>query len=377
MSKIALVLFPIRFEGGLATRAWDNVHLLRDRGHQADFYRIVYADKKHGTVLSPSPTIVTTKRGNECAQRCIAITDRCLSLSISILNQYDTITFVHPSPHLSDTQPATKNWWRLFTDTRPPKGIHFSDLYWDQYYPGVKKVIGLAAAYATNNAVARWVAPLFDGKEPPLTYRAYRDLEPGPEPREIRYDVVWANAWRGWKGVEVFMKAIAMEHDLSAIVFGSGREESNLKAEIEILKRNSRISLAMQSPPSAVNEAYRHARVSVDLTGASSKYYGNYNQTCLEPMFFGVGPVLRPSMVRPLSIIPPECAHVVEPSSPSALLERLKEATEPNRAKTVGARAKEWITSSLSRDIVERQLVDPWGSIEPSRLFQRGLMGLR
>jgi hypothetical protein len=315
--NVALILFPISAEGGLSTRVLSTIRAFQAEGHNATFFRIAYSDKSHRAIMK-DVQVRPTPSGMRVEQGWLSITDAKLRETIAILNSFDLIMFVHPCPHFSDTQKAVANWPALYRDTKPPKVVTFSDVYMDKYYPWITSVRDLFTPLSNNNGIQNHLARIgWDSTL--LPYCFHTDVEIGLR-KDKRNGVVWPHAWRGWKGIESFVRA-ANDIEGEVHLYGGGREESNLQAEILSFKPHVK-KLGFRETKE-VHQSFCDLTCSVELAGASEKYHGHFNRATIEPMLFGCVLACRETMVHPHSIIPSSCAHVIDPTKVASELNLL------------------------------------------------------
>lgn len=339
--KIALVLFPIASEGGLATRVLHTVRLLSSFGHDVTFFRIRYTDVLHrggNGVLKvlPKGDSITVQQYN------LAITAKNIADTIAVLNGFDTIIFAHPCPHLSDKQYNVGNWPLLYEETRARKLVYFSDVYLDQFYPHILGVKKHFVPLAINEAVLRYLqpwlpdvrlarAPFFHSLEHPVGGGGGRTT-----------DVLWTPAWRSWKGINRLVQALPqLTQTLKVETYGAGREMRNARKQMPKLWSLKNLTIHGTQPAEQVEAAYARSKLSLDLTGASEKYYGHVNRTHLEPMWAGCVSGLLPTMLQPHSAIPPECALVLDKNDLAGSITQALQ--QPKMMQTIASNGQDWI----------------------------------
>jgi len=345
--KVALLLYPITKEGGLTTKTLTFYNEMTARGYEVDFYRISYG-RKHN-IGEDKPTVRVLKGGIVLQHKWLSIADQFLKETLEILNGYDRIVFLHPCPHICDLdKKAVPNWPHLYTDTTPPKTVTFSDVFWDKYYPHLKQVVGTFQALAVNSAVKRKTIEICPDVR--LVHQIYKD--PGPEVRagtNRDIDVIWASAWRSWKGIAQFLRSLALT-DLSAELYGWGREAWTLEPERNKLRSQQKV--VRQVHPDRVLEGYARCRTAADFTGRSKKYFGHYNRTTIEPILYGAPPLVVDTLVDPHSIIPSEICLVIpskqKPMDTAQYMLELLEDDEKIRA--TAARGYEWFRENHNSD---------------------------
>lgn len=346
--RIAFCLWPISQEGGLATRTAALVSVARECGHDATFIRLSYSGHREGRAES----VEATASGLRMHGQRLSIEDDCLLDTLMELEAYDVLVFTHPCPHLSDTQRAVKNWRSVYRETAARKIAYFSDAFVQDYYPWIQDVQGTFSPVATNDSAARHATAFL--QETVRTARQVFVFDPDEPVAEKENLVVWAPAWRSWKGVRKFVDAVPAIN-AGVELYGVGRELHTFRKELGGGVARWPGRLLGQRPPAVVQEAYRRAKVSVDLTGQSKKYVGHYNRTHLEPMFHGCVSACLAAVVAPHSFIPQECVSAVNPQDIAGSINRLL-ADEPHRQE-VAESAQRWATSYFSPQAVMDELL--------------------
>jgi hypothetical protein len=302
--KVGLILFPIWGAGGLATDVAHYRRLLRSADHKADFWQIQYSDSKH--LQTGKLTLGTGADGPTAAQGYLSITDKNLKSTIKTLNQYDILMFLHPCPHITDTQKAVANWSKLYTETTVERKIvRFTDVYLEKLYPWIMDVKDEFEAWATNAGQLRWVKkylPECQLSTYPMEFR-----NQGLYPGATEIDLVWPCAWRGWKGIKQFVHALP-RFTGSYELYGSGRELRQFRKAGNPIVEQCHGAVK----PGRMLAAFARSRASIDLTGFSPKYYGHNNRTVIEPMFHGAVSCVQDKMQNPHNEIPPECVYTVD-----------------------------------------------------------------
>lgn len=331
--KIGLVLFPIWGAGGLATDVAHYRRIFKDADHECDFWEIRYSDKLH---KQQHPLkLGTGADGPTAKQGYLSITDKNLASTIKVLNRYDILMFLHPCPHVTDTQKAVKNWPALYTDTKVDRKIvRFTDVYLDKLYPWILDVKDTFEPWATNMGQVRYVRQFVKGcklSTYPMAFRSPSLCIPKPGP-----DLVWPCAWRGWKGIKQFINALP-DFTGTYELYGSGRELRQFrKAGNPIVQQAKGVVR-----PNKMLKAFERARFSVDLTGWSKKYYGHNNRSVIEPMFHGAVSVVLDTMVFPHNEIPPEVTYIADRLDLADSLNEAIDMDETNR-RQIANEAMQW-----------------------------------
>lgn len=355
-TSVALALFPISQEGGLATRVMHTHDLLERNGIKADFFRIAYSDKDHRKGYRNPRIKADHHAGLKVEQYKLSITDKLISETLQILSNYDCVMFVHACPHISDTQKATENWRMLYTDVEARKLTYFTDVYMDKYYPHITDVKGYFEPLAINEAAMGHIHdtfPMARLARAPFAYHKPDILK--PLERRSR-DVMWPTAWRGWKGIERFLKAVP---DIAGSVdlFGSGRDYYALLKDKERVAKiyGSRDALMYGTvEPQKITKAYGEHKISCDFTGQSPKYHGHVNRTTIEPMFFGCVSAVMPTMPVPYSLLPRDVVLSVDPDDVAGSINA--GLVDTYRLEKIAANAREWLAEEFSDEKLLSQI---------------------
>lgn len=296
--KVGLILFPVWGAGGLATDVGHYRKILQKAGHTCDFWEIKYSKRWH---KKKQPlTYGTGLDGPQVKQGMLSITDDCLKDTIKILNEYDVLVFIHPCPHITDRYKCVENWKELYTETRGRKIVRFTDVFLDKLYPWILDVTDTFEPWSTNLAQNRYVQQ-FIPECKLSTYPMAFDVTGVSFAKPN--DVIWTCAWRGWKGIKQFVKALP-DINGSVELYGSGREFRQMRKEGTLPKGRTMHGAVH---PKQIITALRRSRISVDLTGFSKKYYGHNNRSFYEPMFFGTVLAAQGVMAEPNGDLPVDC----------------------------------------------------------------------
>lgn len=343
--RVALVLFPIWGAGGLSTSSLHYLRILKKFGHTAHFWQVRYSDKGHGD--RQRIEVGTGADGPTIKQGLLSITDSKLRDTLRVLNTYDVVLFMHPAPHVSDKQAAVKNWKYLYTKVDCRKVVRFSDVYLDKLYPWILEVGDTFEAWAPNKAQRRYVRQYFPDVKLatyPMAFKRH-GLDYVKE-----HDLIWPCAWRGWKGIKQFVKAVP---DIQGTVelYGSGRELRQFRKAGNPVVSNAHGVV----PPKQLLRAMQGARFSVDLTGWSPKYHGHNNRSLFEPMFFGTVVIAQDNQAAPLGLPPSDHIAVVRKQHLAEDINYWLE-DEDRRAK-VAAMAYEWALRRFDHKRVVREVL--------------------
>lgn len=347
--KVALVLFPIWGAGGLTTDVVHYRRILKAAGHTCDYWTVRYTDKDHGKQfpleLGTNQDSATVKAGY------LSISNKNVGSTVKILNRYDVVMYLHPCPHITDKQQAAKNWPALYTDVTARKIVRITDVYLDKLYPWLMDYTETFEAWATNYAQLNYIRQFIPNAQLSTYPMAFKD-------HGIKYgkttDVMWPCAWRGWKGIKQFVDALPDVHG-SIELYGSGRELRTLR------KAGNQYALQCKGAvkPGVIVNAYKRSRLSVDLTGWSSKYLGHCNRTYFEPMFFGAVLVGLPFMHAPNSQVPEYCMWTVEKRDIATSINTILNSKKIQKG--IREAAYEWATEEFAHSKVVQEIEEGVG----------------
>jgi glycosyltransferase involved in cell wall biosynthesis len=169
------------------------------------------------------------------------------------------------------------------------------------------------------------------------------------QPKNKEKIVVWTNQWRNWKGIGHFIRK-AGKINANIYLFGGGREYYNFKDK---LSPNCKYFGFVS--PDRINEEYSKVMFSVDLTGQSKKYYGHYNRTTIEPMFYNCISVANEKIIEPYSFIPKDCVLRVNKDN---FFDKINELLEnENRRKEITKNAFEWAKNKYQDKFILKQII--------------------
>jgi len=132
-------------------------------------------------------------------------------------------------------------------------------------------------------------------------------------------------------------------------LFGCGREYYNL---YDKLPENSEY-LGFRTPKE-LKEEYKKGMFAVDLTGQSKKYYGHYNRSTIEPMFYKCVVVANEKIIYPYSHIPREVVLAVNKHN---LVEKVNELiNDQEKWRQLSERAFKWAIEYYDNEKVLKQI---------------------
>lgn len=338
--KVAIIIWDISCIGGIATQAMDFKRVFDEFGIKND---IIILKDTHVPFLINNFEIVTDLKNFKVKGIELSIREENIKkTAIFLKRRYTTLIHATACIH-NDSLP-----WDIIYRLGLKNIVIISDVYWNKYYPYFDKVLPfIKKIYATNYGVKNYL-----GKEKGLIVEELLHpfyFEPNfikDNPKKI---VVWVNQWRGWKGIKLFIK-LADKIDGEIWLFGGGREYYNLRDK---LPKNSKY-FGFVSPKN-IEEAYKQAMCAVDLTGQSEKYYGHYNRTTIEPMFWKCVSVCNDKLVEPYSFIPKD---VVLPVNKDNFVEKinniLNDRVEFERLSNLGFN---WAINKYDHKLFIRQFI--------------------
>lgn len=318
--KVAFIVFPISNVGGIATRLQSMVTGLERNGHRCSVYRVTKGKK------NTKGEFAIRHNSNSLKIESSIISVYC---DKTFFNKFDRLIFLHSAPHEAEKFPDC--WMDFYSIPDTYKITFFSDVYWDKYYPNIEKVIGeVDRVLCVNQGVMDYVKKTM-GIEVELYRHGFiiPSIKNMKKFSERKKEIIWANQWRGWKGI---LQVLNIAPDLSGYEFsfyGSGREYYNYKKN-ELYKKNVKFDLMNPEfeenenanikifgtcSPRDIFDKYKDFLFSIDMTGFSEKYYGHYNQTSIQSMPYGCVPILNEKIISPYSHIPKEACYSVTTSN--------------------------------------------------------------
>ncbi|MFA5777627.1 MAG: glycosyltransferase [Parcubacteria group bacterium] len=355
--KIAIVVFNLSQIGGIATRACSTNNLLKGLGHTCHTFKIFDA-KKNFKIKEPK---IIGKGKNfkiECGELSIHV-DK-IKETMRILDGYDYIIFTHPCPHGSEN-----NLWRLLYRTKPKKIVTVSDIYWNDYYREFDDMIPYVDKFIANNGTIRKF--LLEKKK----IKAEELLQPfyfkdrGLNEDEKENLIVWTNQWRGWKGIKHALEATRLQ-EYNYEFYGVGREYYNFSKRKDVKefirndfvsnkKGNGCVDIMGFVGYDDIPKILKRAKMSFDLTGLSEKYYGHFNRTTLEGMYFGCVAIVWDTMIKN-SKIPKECVIVAERGNIIDLAKKIKYYSEHEKERlAIAKNAYAFINKYIDLKKIEKQ----------------------
>jgi hypothetical protein len=133
------------------------------------------------------------------------------------------------------------------------------------------------------------------------------------------------------------------------VFYSGGREYYNFKDK---MPKNS--TYKGFQPMELIKNAYKHSKIALDLTGQSPKYYGHYNRTTIEPMFWKCAMVCNEKLVEPYSFIPKD---VVCPVTKETLVVKINELLEnTDKLLSLTEKAFQWATNQYKWENIINQI---------------------
>lgn len=286
--KIAIIVWDIGSIGGIATQALDFKKIFDIKNIFSNI--ILLTDKKRPYKIA-STEIIAKDQQFQLKGIELSVHFDNINKTLKYLNQYDI--FIHTTACVHNDA----SLWQGVYALKKKHIVIISDVYWDKYYPYFDYAIPyISKIFATNRAVKNYLKEVKKIETEELIHPFF--FEPNFKKQRRERTIIWANQWRGWKGIEWFLEQ-AGQLDGKVLLFGGGREWYNLKNKIP---KNAEY-LGFRKPEEVLN-AYMNGAIAVDLTGQSEKYYGHYNRTTIEPMFWDCAVVANEKLIEPYSFIP-------------------------------------------------------------------------
>ena len=328
MIKVAIVTFEISNIGGIATHASHTYKCLKRYGVDTDLVLL----KKSNT----KPFVKDVEEGFTSSSLTtggvvMSIHDKFIDETCEFLNNYDIIFYTHACIHDEKT-----NWLKIYELKNPKHIVTISDVYWDKFYPYFDEAIPHITKFLATNSAAQEYLQTVKYIKSELLIHPFILSDIGCE-YEKENIAIWANQWRGWKGINDWVSQIPKYNGI-ARMFGTGREYYNLR---DSMGKIPNIEYLGNRPPHEIMEAYKAAKFNVDLTGRSPGYFGHYNRTTVEGMFYGAITVCYKQLVAPFSHIPQSICLVVDRNNIADKMNELQSDTD--RLKEISTKAFNWV----------------------------------
>ncbi len=337
-TRIGIIVWDIGQIGGIATQAIDFKKVF-------DYFQIpndiiILNDKKVPGKIEESRIEANGKtfklRGVE-----LSVDFSNLNVTLNLLNErYDILLHTTACIHNDNTG------WLAVYGLRKRNIVIISDVYWEKFYPYYYKAVHFVDKFfATNKAVKNYLKADKNIEAEELLHPFY--FEPEFQKTTKLKTIIWANQWRSWKGIRTFV-ADAGKLNSTVLLFGGGREYYNLKNKIP-----SNAQYLGFQPLDYVIDSYKTGTMAVDLTGQSKKYWGHYNRTTIEPMFWRCAVVCNEKLVEPYSFIP---ADVVLGVNKKNFVEKINWLLENEEEwKNLTNRAFDWAINHYQPEKVVKQ----------------------
>jgi len=224
--------------------------------------------------------------------------------------------------------------------------------------PYIDKFIGI------NSAVKRF---LIKHKKinAELAITPFYFKESGLHEKEKEDLIVWTNQWRGWKGIKHALEATRLVK-YNYEFYGMGREyyKFSKREDVKEFIRNDfvankkgkgNVDIMGFVGYDDIPKVLKRAKMSLDLTGLSEKYYGHFNRTTLEGMYFGCVGIVWDTMIKN-SKIPKECVIVAERGNIIDLAKKIKYYSEHEKERlAIAKNAYAFINKYIDLKNIERQ----------------------
>lgn len=338
-NRIAIIIWDIGQIGGIATHAQETKKVLDEFGISNDV--IILNDKSRPYKLE--------KFRIEAKDKTFKV--RGIELSVKRENLLNTLSFLSKRYdvlfHTTACIHNDKSGWLGVYLLKKRHVVVISDVYYDKFYPYYKQALRyIDKIYATNQAVKNYL----DSKEikSELLIHPF-SFDKDFQKIKTEQTIIWANQWRGWKGIGFFIEQLS-KIKAKGLLFGCGREYYNLWDRIP---KNAEY-LGFRKPVE-VKQAYTTGMMAVDLTGQSKKYWGHYNRTTIEPMFYKCVVVANEKIIEPYSPIP---KNVVLAVNKNNFVERVNNLIQDReRQKEIRENAFDWAIEYYNHTKVVEQII--------------------
>lgn len=229
--RIAIINFPINDVGGINTYGEALVDGFEKNGNEVDFYHLT-PSKNYG--CDPAKKIVKTRYsiipGNH-----LSYNDENLKNTITKLNSYDVLVFLHASPHPTKENLSKKgieNWKLLYQETTPKKVVIFHDAMWERTNKWFEDVATDFDLLVSAQKKFHDSALAYPGK-----MEKYWDFFPFNIDKtitDVKTDLknpfgMVATQWLGWKNHEKFLPMLP-KVQIPIKFYSNGIEYCNLRA---------------------------------------------------------------------------------------------------------------------------------------------------
>jgi len=336
--KVAIIVWELSQLGGIATHAVETKKILTKSNIDSD---IIILTNKDRAFKIDKQEIETTEKLLKIKGIELSVKKKNLKMTLNFLNNYDILFHTTACLHKDN------GWLAVYKFIKKRHIVVISDVYWNDFYRHFDKAMKYVYKfYATNEAVRKYLKKE-KGINTELVIHPFSFNEYYNEHKENI--VIWAHQWRGWKGIKRFVEN-ADRINGKVVMFGGGREYYNLKDK---LPKN--VEYKGFRSPNEIKDMYKKAKIAVDFTGQSEKYYGHYNRATIEPMFFKCIMVCNEKLVYPYSFIPRE---VVCPVDKDNFIDKINRLLENNEEREYLAnKAYNWATKKYNFKNVIKQII--------------------
>ncbi len=337
---IAIIVWDIGQIGGIATQAVEIKSLLDRNGINNDIIILNDKVKSFRFLKQFDFKDIFGLGGIE-----LSIRKEHILKTLKYLENYDILLHTTACIHNPNLP-----WWAVY-ELRKKQIVIISDVYWNKYYPYFDRVISYVTKFlATNQAVKNYLKKE-KNIETEVFLHPFKVSQSEIDLTKKQNIVIWANQWRGWKGINIFLKQVEKIKG-KVWLFGGGREYSNWKQKLLEMENVQYFGFIKTE---SLYKIYEIAKIAIDLTGNSPKYWGHFNRTTIEPMFFKCAVACNETLVEPNSFIP---QNVVLKVNKNNFIDKINELLK-NKAnfEQLVQRAEIWIKTTYRDEIILNQII--------------------
>jgi hypothetical protein len=342
MHSVGIVTFEISNIGGIATHASHTYKCLKKAGVETD---LILLKQTNIELTEEEVREGATSSSLTTGGIVMSIHNKHVEKTCERLNKYDILFYTHACIHEEDA-----NWLSIYKLKNPKHIVTISDIYWDKFYPYFDEAIPYITKFIATNAAAQEYLSLVKGIESELMIHPFIMEDIGCDFKKENI-AIWANQWRGWKGINDWIAHIPKYEGISRM-FGTGREYYNLRDKMAKIPN---IDYIGNRPPADILNAYRTAKFNVDLTGRSPGYFGHYNRTTIEGMFYGAVTVCYRTLVYPFSHIPIDICLIVDRKNIAKKMNELQR--DSDKFREISCKAFNWANKFYDYKKTVKQIV--------------------
>lgn len=367
VKNIAIISFPLQDVGGINTWCENIIKGFNGMGVKSTTYHMTPGLRFK---CDPVNKLRKSERADILPGLFLSYSDKELKNSLKVLNSYDAVLFLHPSPHPTrenNSKSGIENWKELYFKVKSKKVVIFHDNNWQKTNPwfiDVADHIDLIMC-----AQKKFTESVEQYKSPAVKFWNYFPMDltmankyTGMFPKEDFG--MMATQWIKWKGHHHIIPQLP---DIKTEIrfFNSGmeffylRKDGKLQEVIakdhcrnEIWNKRSIHNYYGFMSYEELCKYYAKSRFSID---ASVRGYTNY--THFEPMAFkSLSFVERRVFNDPHSVIPEDCCWVYDINDLNEAILRIKK--DKVQAVKVALNARKFIQKfdqvEIAKDLVKR-----------------------